>query len=88
MIKKLVVLFILTLVAIGIIDYSGAYDLPYTQTNILYSYLTILALYILYIIFYKFFKAIVSLFMLAIILFIIYYVYHFVTGNSLDFIPF
>ena len=88
MIKRLVVLFILTLVVIGIMNYSGLYNLEFTGTNVLYSYLVILGLYTLYMIFYKFFKAIVGLFMFAIILFIIYYVYNFITGNSLDFMPF
>ena len=88
MIKRLVVLFILTLVVMGIMNYSGVYNLEFTGTNVLYSYLVILALYTLYMIFYKFFKAIVCLFMFAIILFIIYYVYNFITGNSLDFMPF
>lgn len=88
MIKRLVVLFILTLVVIGIMNYSGLYNLEFTGTNVLYSYLVILALYTLYMIFYKFFKAIVGLFMLAIILFIIYYIYNFIIGNSLNFMPF
>lgn len=88
MIKRLVVLFILSLVVMGIMNYSGVYNLAFTGTNVLYSYLVIVALYILYMIFYKFFKAIVGLFMLTIILLIIYYVYNFITGNRLDFMPF
>lgn len=88
MIKRLVVLFILTLVVMGIVNYSGVYILTFTGTNVLYSYLVIVAFYILYIIFYKFFKAIVGLFILVIILLIIYYIYNFITGNSLNFMPF
>lgn len=88
MIKRLVILLILTVVTMFTLNYTEIYILPYTWENGLYTFLVLLGLYILYTIFYKFFKMIVSLLMIVLFLFIIYYVYHFITGNSLDFMPF